>query len=229
MRQGAGKCVWTVRTTSQEGREGKNTGCVLSRLCNYEASEVDELDRQCLTWGLWLKPTWRRAYLVSISWVRVHWGKSRQESEGRNWSSSHGGALFTELFLLACSAGFYITQDCLPSQHNPQWAGIPRLTNQDLVPQANPQGPLSQSSFRVSSDSSSLQVDKRLGRRGGNQWHSPSTEEPGSRRITLRIFTDQQCYTCIYRRKVCSFRETLSKNNKQKPVLVSLKNVRQSD
>lgn len=92
------QCVWTVRTTSQEGREGKNTGCVLSRLCNYEASEVDELDRQGLTWGLWLKPTWGRAYLVSISWVRVHWGKSRQESEGRNWSSSHGGALFTELF-----------------------------------------------------------------------------------------------------------------------------------
>lgn len=141
-------------------------------------------------------------------------------SRGRNLKAETEAAATEEhcllnCFLLACSAGFYITQDCLPSQHNPQWAGIPRLTNQDLVPRANPQGPLSQSSFRVSSDSSFLQVDKRLGRRGGNQWHSPSTEEPGSRRITLRIFTDQQYYTCIYRRKVCSFRETLSKNNKQ--------------
>lgn len=78
---------------------------------------------------------------------------------------------------------------------------LPRLTNQGKVPGVDLQGPLSQSSFPVSNDSSFLQVDKRLSRTGGNQWHSPSTEEPGSHRITQCIFTDQQILLLYLQKK----------------------------
>lgn len=152
-----------------------------------------------------------------LTWLPYPESEFIEGSRGRNLKAGTEAEAAEGHCLLNCFSwlaqpAFLSLRTIFPESTQPttDW-DLPRLTNQGKVPRVNLQGPLSQSSFPVSNDSSFLQVDKRLSRTGGNQWHSPSTEEPGSHRIMQRIFTDQQYYTCIYRRKVCSFSETLPK------------------
>lgn len=126
MRQGGGRCVWTLRTASQEGREGGKTRCVLSRLCNYETSEVDELDGQRLTWDLWLKPTWGGKDLLGFHILSQ---SSLREVEAGIWRQERKQKPRRDTVYLTVSPGllsrlFYHSGPSSQSQHSPQRAGI---------------------------------------------------------------------------------------------------------